>query len=88
MYFDGSKTWDGSGARFVLIDWKHKKIFISILLEFECTNNIFEYEALMLGLYKAISLNIIVPKVVGDLEIMVSKVCNTIHYLLPHLKSY
>ena len=31
---------------------------LSCRLEFECTNNIVEYEALIQGLYKAISLNV------------------------------
>lgn len=57
-------------------------------LEFKCTNNISEYEALMVGLQKAISLNMVVLKVVVDSEIVVRQVRNTIHYLSPHLKSY
>lgn len=71
MYFCGSETQDGFGAGCVLIDLKYRKHFISSCLEFECKNNIVEYEALMLGLQKAISLNVVVLKVVGDLEIMV-----------------
>jgi len=50
--------------------------------------NIIEYKSLMLGLHKAISLNVVTLKVVGDLETVVWKVHNTIHYLSPHLKSY
>jgi len=42
----------------------------------------------MLGLQKAISLNVVTLKVVGDSEIMVGKVRNTINYLSPHLKIY
>jgi len=71
MYFDGSKKHDGSGAGCVLIEPKHKKHLISGCLEFKCTNNIVEYEALILGLQKAINLNVAALKVVGDLEIVV-----------------
>lgn len=88
MYFDGSKTQDASGARCVLIDPKHWKHLISSLLEFECTKNISQYEALVLGLQKAISLNITALKVVGDAETLVRQVRNTIHFLSHHLKSY
>jgi len=42
----------------------------------------------MLGLQKAISFNVVALKVVGDSEIVVRQVRNTIHYLSPHLKSY
>ena len=61
---------------------------ISSRLEFECTNNILEYEALVLGLQKSISLNVVVLKVGSYLEIVVSSVRNTIQFLSPHLKSY
>lgn len=88
MYFDGSKTQDGSRAGCVLIDPKHTKHLISNHLEFKCTNNIFEYKALVFGLQKAISLSVVELKVVSDSEIVIRKVHNTIHCLSPHLKSY
>ena len=47
LYFNGSKTLEGSGARCVLIDPEENKHFLSCRLEFECTNNIAEYEALI-----------------------------------------
>ena len=56
LFFDGSKTLEGSGAGCVLIDPKKKKHFLSCRLEFECTNNTAEYEALVQGLRKAIEL--------------------------------
>lgn len=65
-----------------------KKHIVSSCLEFECTNNVAKYEALLLGLQKAINLNVVVLKVVGDSEIVVRQVRNTIHCLSPHLKSY
>lgn len=40
-------------------------------MEFEWMNNTGEYEALILGLHKSISLNVYALKVVSDLEIMV-----------------
>jgi len=47
-----------------------------------------EYESLILGLQKAINLNVVVLKVVGDSKIVVHQVCNTIHCVSPRLKSY
>jgi len=87
-YFDGSKTHNGSAAGCVLVDPNQRKHLILSRLEFKCTNNIVEYEALVLSLQKAISLNVIALKVVGDAEIVIWKVHNTIHYLSPHLKTY
>ena len=47
LYFDGSKTTEGSGAGCVLIDLEKNKNFLSCRLEFECTNNTAKYEALV-----------------------------------------
>ena len=47
LYFDGSKTLEGSGAGYVLIKPRKNKHFLSCRLEFECTNTTTEYEALV-----------------------------------------
>ena len=47
LFFDGSKMLEGLGASCVLIDPKNNKHFLSCRLEFECTNNTAEYEALV-----------------------------------------
>jgi ribonuclease HI len=57
-------------------------------LEFECTNNTTEYEALIQGLNKAINMNIKFLKVFGDSEIIVEWVHNTIHCISNHLRNY
>lgn len=57
-------------------------------LEFDCTNNIAEYEALVQGLYKAIGLNVKYLKVFRDSENVIKLVRNTIHCLSGHLKHY
>ena len=49
LYFDGSKSKEGAGAGCLLIDPHGKKYFVACRLEFECTNNIDEYEALFKG---------------------------------------
>ena len=61
---------------------------LSCRLEFECTNNTAEYEALVQGLYKAIGLKVQYLKVFGDSEIVIKQVRNTIHCLSSHLKHY
>jgi ribonuclease HI len=79
LYFDGSKSQEGLRAGCILIDPNEKQNFLSCRLEFECTNNTVEYEALVQGLKKAIELNIKELKVFGDSEIIVRKVKNTVH---------
>ena len=88
MYVDGSKTQEGTGAGCVLIDSKKNKHFLSYRLEFECTNNTVEYEALVQGPRKAIELNLKNLKKFGDSEIVDRHVRATIHCLSPHLKGY
>ena len=57
-------------------------------MEFECTNNIAEYEALIQGLKKAIDLGAKALVVLGDSEIIIRKVRNTIHCIAGHLRNY
>ena len=70
LYFDGSKS-KGAGAGFLLIDPKGNKTCITCRLEFNCTNNTVEYEALIQGLKKAIDLDIKLLVAYGVSEIIV-----------------
>ena len=88
LYFDGSKSKEGAGAGCVLISPEGDKTMRTCRLEFDCTNNTAEYEALVQGLYKAIGLNVKYLQVFGDSEIVVKQVRNTIHCLSGHLKHY
>jgi hypothetical protein len=58
LYFDGSKSQEGSRAGCILIDMKGKQNFLSYRIEFECTNNTVEYEALVKGINKSMDLSI------------------------------
>ena len=71
LYFDGSKTQEGSRVDCILIDPEKNKHFLSCRLEFECTNNIAEYEALIQVLKKAIEFKVRNIKVYGDYEITI-----------------
>ena len=71
-----------------MIDPKKNKHFLSCRLEFDCTNNTAEYEALVQGLRKAIELKVKNLKVYGDSEIIVKQIRNQIHYISPHLKAF
>ena len=48
--FDGSSTEKSAGARVVITSPEGTKIALSFNLDFECTNNQVEYEALIIGL--------------------------------------
>lgn len=88
MYFDGSRSNDGVGARCVLIKSDGEKTMLACRLELECTNNVVDYETLVQGLYKAISLDVQYLQVFGDTEIVIKQVRNIIHCISNHLKHY
>jgi ribonuclease HI len=88
LYFDGSKSKEGAGAGCIIIDPIGNKTLLACRLEFECTNNIAEYEALLQGLRKSLDMHISNLIVFGDSEIVVRQVRNSIHCLTPHLKCY
>jgi hypothetical protein len=58
MYFDESYTLKGAGARVVLIPPKDDILKYAIQLQFSATNNISEYEGLVMGLRLAKDLGI------------------------------
>lgn len=61
---------------------------LACILEFDYTNNVVKYEALIHGLQKAISLDIKYIKIFGDSEIIIKEVRNNIHCVSSHLKHY
>lgn len=88
LFFDGSRSIDGVGARCILFSQEGEKQMLACRLEFNCTNNIVEYEVLVQGLYKAIGLNMKYLQVIRDSEIIVRHIRNTIRCLSGHLKHY
>jgi len=76
MFFDGSSSKEGVGAGIVLTSPANEVFTFSYKLEFETTNNIVEYEALILGLKVAKYLNVKKIEVFGDSELVVLQVRN------------
>ena len=50
LYFDGSKSGEFVGDGCILINLEGEKTMMACRLEFECTNNTTEYEAMVEGL--------------------------------------
>lgn len=74
MYFDGANSKEGSGAGVVFVSPNKNTFRYSFSLDFACTNNVTEYEALLLGLKVAASHGIKKMYVIGDSELIISQV--------------
>lgn len=70
--FDGAHSSTGLGAGIVLRSPDNETTLFSYRLEFNCTNNIAEHKALILGLNIAIDMNIKTFHVRGDSDLIVS----------------
>jgi hypothetical protein len=77
MYFDGTASSEGDGAGVLLVALEGKFIIpFSYRLQWDIdyTNNVCEYEALILGLEATKKLNIKILEVYGDVELIVRQV--------------
>jgi len=86
--FDGAHSSTGSDAGIVLRSLDNETTLFSYRLEFDYTNNIAEYEALILGINLAIDMNIKNLHVKGDSDLIVSQVNRKFAIKNPRLKQY
>ena len=71
MYFDGASNDLGRGVRVMLMSPKGNHCLFIAKLSFECTNNVAEYEACVLGLQAAIKKRIKSLKVYDDSTLVI-----------------
>jgi hypothetical protein len=76
MYFDGACSKEGFGTGIVFISPTQEAIPMSYKLEFYTTNNISEYETLLLGLKASKDMGIDKLSVFGDSELIIHKIKN------------
>jgi ribonuclease HI/uncharacterized small protein (DUF1192 family) len=88
MFFDGASSSVGAGAGVVFISPCQETISLSYKLEFEITNNVAEYEALVLGMRAAKEMGIKEMAVFGDAELIIQQVKNVYQAKHPRLKNY
>ena len=74
MYFDGAVNMHGNGVGAVLIAPNNRQFPIALKLNFDCTNNMAEYEACICGLQAAISLKIKELEVFGDSALIIYQI--------------
>ncbi|KAL2340346.1 hypothetical protein Fmac_008286 [Flemingia macrophylla] len=71
MFFDGASNMLGHGIGAVLISLEMKYIPITARLNFDCTNNMSQYEACTLGIQAALDNRITKLKVFGDSSLVI-----------------
>jgi len=71
MFFDGASSKDGVCARIVLVSPDQETVPLSYKLEFECTNNVAEYEDLVSGLRVEKDMGIKEITKFGDAELII-----------------
>ncbi|KAK4721391.1 hypothetical protein R3W88_011624 [Solanum pinnatisectum] len=74
MFIDGAKNLNGSGIGAVLISPTGQHYPVSAKLRFLCSNNMAEYEACILGLRRAIDLDVKEMLIIGDSDLLIHQV--------------
>ncbi|KAI5313602.1 hypothetical protein L3X38_042778 [Prunus dulcis] len=88
LYFDGSKTDKASGAGVVLEEPLGVRHCYAFQLDFQCTNNRAEYEALIIGLEMLVELGIQSVKILGDSMLVLKQIAGEYKCLNPSLAVY
>ena len=76
MYFDGATSRHGKGARIVLKSPLGHILKFAYQLEFEATNNVAEYEALLLGIEMEKTLKVKLLSIKGDSDLVIMQIKN------------
>jgi ribonuclease HI len=71
MFFNRASSREGARARVVLVSPVQEILSLSFKLEFETTNNVAEYDSLILGLRVSKDMGIEEISVFGDAELIV-----------------
>ncbi|XP_073353768.1 uncharacterized protein [Aegilops tauschii subsp. strangulata] len=88
MFFDGSKMLHVSGAGVVLVSPKGDQLSYVLQIHFDSSNNEAEYEALLYGLWMAISLGICRLMVYRDSDLVVNQVMKEWDIRSPSMTGY
>jgi ribonuclease HI len=88
MFFDGASSSIGAGVGVVFISPCQETMSLSYKIEFETTNNVAEYEALVIGMRDAKEMGIKEMAVFRDAELIIQQVRNVYRAKHPWLRSY
>jgi hypothetical protein len=88
MNFDGAHSRSGKGAGIVLTSPTKQSYNFAFRLEFDATNNVAEYEALLLGLEIAKDMGIKILNIKGDSDLVILQVKNKYACKSERLRKY
>jgi len=88
IYFNGYKCEKGGGAGVIFITPQGTSLPYSFKLDFPCTNNNVEYEALILAIKIALKLKLQKVKFIGDSLLIVNQIKGTFQCKEPLLQKY
>ncbi|KAI3465911.1 hypothetical protein Pfo_022574 [Paulownia fortunei] len=88
MYFDGASHKNGAGAGVIFITSDGEVLPYSFTLIQNCSNNVAEYQALILGLEMAVDIKQLHLKVYGDSKLVVNQLLGLYEVKKPELLPY
>ena len=74
LFFDGAANHQRKGVGAVLVSESGQHYPMAAKLRFNCTNNMAEYEACILGLKMAVDMNVYELLVIGDSDLLIHQV--------------
>ena len=74
MFFDGAARREGEGAGVVFVSLQRQILLYSFLLSELCSNNIAEYQALIIDLQMAIEMGISQLEIFGDSKLVINQI--------------
>ncbi|XP_047260571.1 uncharacterized protein LOC124893755, partial [Capsicum annuum] len=88
MYFDGAAHRDGVGVGVVFVTPQEEAIPYSFTLMNHCSNNVVEYQVLILGLEMVVDMKQLQLQVFGDSQLVIKKLLGSYEVRKPELRSY
>ncbi|KAL0292073.1 UNVERIFIED_CONTAM: hypothetical protein Scaly_2606700 [Sesamum calycinum] len=76
MLFDGASQSNGAGAGVVFVSLEKQVLTYSIVLTELCSNNVTEYQALIIGLQMALEMGILEMELYGDSKLIINQLLN------------
>nr|XP_009800992.1 PREDICTED: uncharacterized protein LOC104246803 [Nicotiana sylvestris] len=88
IYFDGAAHREGAGAGIMFITSQEEVLPYSFTLTQQCSNNVAEYQALILGLEMAVDIKQLQSQLFGDSKLVINQILGSYKVKNPELVPY